>query len=609
MQFCDCFVRLRLFVVPILLAVLAPALPAVAQDVPGDVGMFLPVDAAGSEFVGLAARSLTGDPLVVRARRVGIDFEAFAPLTDVLERGAALPVLRLNLFENVVVESLVESVDLTASGYSWSGGVTGDPMGSVAMAVNGDVVSGVVRTRGRVYMIQSEGSGQYSIREVDRSGLPEGAPPLVPRSLVEKDPAPAAFVDDPGRVDIAVFYTPEAQEDAGGTDEINALIDVWIADTNGAYVRSDIQHRLNLVLREQVAYTEGSEDFDESVVGQALDCLRVEDDECLDAVHARRETYSADLVHLIVGGPFPLRVCGRAGLTGDFGVTHLDCGSDAFAHEIGHNSGANHDRYVKYDETCETDPETPCFSDYPSAYAYGYVNQLGLNAGATRERRWITVMAYDTQCAEAEMYCPRVMRFSNPDQSWQGDQLGVYGTTSRSSYSDAAEAARVGPADAARTHREFAHNLANRVVRTAPDLVVKGLWANQLQAVPGALVRLSAVVENLGIVTGYAPETAVTWCQVSASGCSPSVGVPSSVPYLESNGRAPVSTSFALPSAQGTYSIPRVRVGYTGRDIDREQLLRDGDGRSRRCRSAVLNVAFDILGGGGGGGHDHGGRV
>ena len=225
MQFYACFVRLRLFVVPVLLAALAPPAPVVAQDVPGDFGMFLPVGAAGSEFVGLAARSLTGDPLVVRARRVGIDFEAFAPLTDVLERGAALPVLRLNLFENVVVESLVESVDLTASGYSWSGGVAGDPMGSVAVAVNGDVVSGVVRTRGRVYMIRSEGSGQYSIREVDRSGLPEGAPPLVPRSLVDADPAPSAFVDDPGRVDIAVFYTPAAQRDAGGTDRINALID------------------------------------------------------------------------------------------------------------------------------------------------------------------------------------------------------------------------------------------------------------------------------------------------------------------------------------------------------------------------------------------------
>ena len=553
MQFGARFVRLRLFVVLVLLAALAPALPVVAQDVPGDFGVFLPVDAAGAEVVGLAARTLAGDPFVVRARRVSIDFEVFAPLTDVLERGAAFPVLRLNLFENVVVESLVESVDLTASGYSWSGGVAGDPMGSVAVAVNGDVVSGVVRTRGREYMIRSVGSGQYSIREVDRSGLPEGAPPLVPR-LLDADPAPAAFVDDPGRVDIAVFYTSEAQEDAGGTDEINALIDVWVADTNGAYLRSDIQHRLNLVLREQVSYTEGEDSEDNSVVKQAIDCLIEDDDDCLDAVHARREKYSADLVHLIVGGPSPESACGRASLTGSFGVSHLVCGSDTFVHEIGHNSGVNHDRYVEYDEECDTDAETPCFDDFPSAYAYGYVNQLGLNSGALYEHRWRTVMAYGKQCSEAEVSCPTLMRFSTPEQSWYGDALGVSGTTSRSSYSDAAEAARIGPADAARTHREFAHDLANRVVRKAPDLVVKGLQANQLQAVPGALVRLSAVVENLGILTGYAPETAVTWCRASASGCSSSVGVPSSVPYLESNGRAPVSTSFALPSAQGSYS-------------------------------------------------------
>ena len=46
----------------------------------------------------------------------------------------------------------------------------------------------------------------------------------------------------------------------------------------------------------------------------------------------------------------------------------------------------------------------------------------------------------------------------------------------------------------------------------------------------------------------------MTWCRASASGCSSSVGVPSSVPYLESNGRAPVSTSFTLPSSRGSYS-------------------------------------------------------
>ena len=555
MQSCIRFARVHLSVVSVLLAALAPVPPAVAQEAPGDFGVFLPVEEAAGGVAGRAVRPRVDEALVVRARRVGIDFEAFGPLADVLERGAGYPVLRLNLFEDVLVESLVESVDLTASGYSWSGGVAGDPLGSVAVAVNGEVVSGVVRTRGREYTIRSEGSGRYTIREVDRSGLPAGAPPLRPRSATV-DPAPPAFVDDAGRVDVAVFYTRAARRDAGGTDEMNALIDVWIADTNGAYLRSDIHHRLNLVLREEVSYTENedSEDSEDSVVGNALDCLYEEDDDCLDRVHDRREEYSADLVHLLVGGSAPEQVCGMAYLPGDFGVSHLVCGSGTFAHEVGHNSGVNHDRYVEYDEECENDSETPCFDDVPSAYAYGYVNQLGLDSSAPHERRWRTLMAYSNQCSDGDSYCIGLMRFSNPEQSWYGDSLGVHGTNGRSSYRDAGDAALRGPADAARTHREFAHDLANRMVREVPDLVVKRLEANRLQGAPGALVRLSAVVRNLGTSTGYAPETAVTWCRASGNGCGSPVGVASPVPYLEPDGRAPVSTSFKLPSSRRSYS-------------------------------------------------------
>lgn len=93
MQSCVHFVRLRPFVAPILPAVIASTSAAIAQEVPGDFWVFLPVDAAGSEpagseFAGRAARPLAEDPLVVRARRVGIGFETLSPLSDVLERGA-----------------------------------------------------------------------------------------------------------------------------------------------------------------------------------------------------------------------------------------------------------------------------------------------------------------------------------------------------------------------------------------------------------------------------------------------------------------------------------------------------------------------------------------
>ncbi len=530
----------------LLWAGLGVAPPVTAQDVAGDFGVFLPVDAG--RVSGAAAGPSDEARLVVRARPVGIDFDAFSPMGDATGRGADPAVVRLNLFENVVLESPVESVDLAASGYSWSGGVVGDPTGPTAFAVNGAVVSGVVRTRGRVYTVRSDGPGRYVIREVDRSGLPPGAPPLRPRAATA-DPMPSAFVDDPDRVDIAVFYTTAARRDAGGTDEFNALLDAWIADVNAAYLRSGIHHLVNLVLRERVSYIEGADSEGDPVAARALECLFEDDDGCLDAVHARREEYSADLVYLIVGGPYPQYQCGIACLTGDFGVAHLPCGSETLAHEIGHNSGVNHDRYQEYDEECDTDPETPCFDDFPSAYAYGYVNQLGLAPGAPRERRWRTLMAYHRQCSEADVYCVRLMRFSNPSQSWHGDVLGVPGTAGPSSYRDAEDAARRGPADAARTHREVAHDLANRVV--AP---VAG-------AAPG-IERARSGVDRF---------------------------------------RAPLVPRIVL--------VPGVRHVGARRDFGREQLLRDGDGRGRRRGPAVLDVALEVFGAAGCGGRDRGGRA
>lgn len=538
--------------------ILAMAVPVLAgaQNVPGDFGMFLPV--AELDTAGLAARSLNDDSIVIRARRVNIDTSALMPLTDVLDRGAALPVLRLNLFQNVVIGAMVESVDLTASGYSWSGAVAGDPLGSVAMAVNGDVVSGTIRTQGRVYLIQHDGAGLHSIREVDQSRLPEGAPPVVSRTTARTEPR--AFVDDPDRVDIAVFYTPQALEDAGGEREIHALIDAWIADTNGAYLRSGIYHRLNLVLSEEVDYTEGDDsDEDNDVTNQALSCLEDEDDGCLDGIHDRRNQYSADLVHLVIAGAPPEHFCGMALTPGSFGVTHLNCGSNTFAHEIGHNSGVQHDRYLVYD-ACD-DP--PCFGSWLPEYAYGYVNQLGLNRGAQWERRWRTVMSYHDQCRDAGVGCRQIMLFSNPDLSWYGDRLGVPGSR-RTTYRNATDAARRGPSDAVRTHNEFAFDLANRRARVTPDLIVTGHRATPPHAAPSEYVVMSAVVENLGILTGPF-ETSVSWCLVTTRTCRPT-GVVVSVPPLETNGRAAVSTWLKMPSRRGA-AVYRACVSTTAGEI------------------------------------------
>ncbi len=206
-------------------------------------------------------------------------------------------------------------------------------------------------------------------------------------------------------VDVAVIYTPAAREAAGGGGAaIEAEIDLLIAETNQAYATSGVHHRLALVGRSEVRYTETSGDVD---IGRLDD----PDDGHLDEAHALRDRTGADLVHLIVDLP-DYDVCGIAQLPGAFGITVLHCGGIVVAHELGHNMGLSHDRYA----------DRGNLSPHP---AYGYVNQRAFAAEAARSSRWRTIMSYVNQCEDAYTSCPWLPRFSNPRQSYNGDPLGI----------------------------------------------------------------------------------------------------------------------------------------------------------------------------------------
>ena len=94
-------------------------------------------------------------------------------------------------------------------------------------------------------------------------------------------------------IDIAVFYTPAARAAAGGTAAIETVIDLLIAETNQAYAESGVQHRLVLVERSQVQYTETGDSFLD------IDRLAKPSDGHMDGVHALRDRTGADLVHLL----------------------------------------------------------------------------------------------------------------------------------------------------------------------------------------------------------------------------------------------------------------------------------------------------------------------
>ena len=222
-------------------------------------------------------------------------------------------------------------------------------------------------------------------------------------------------------VDIAVVHTPAAREAAGGTEAVEAGIDLMIAATNAAFHDSGVRTRVALVARSEVPYVETRE--------SSVDLRRLWEpsDGHLDGVFEMRDRVGADLVHLIVAES---DFGGRAQIGGAFGLSRWPGGS--VPHEIGHNLGLRHDRYeVAADSRLLPDP------------AYGYVNPPALEVGAPRSSQWRTIMAYLVQCRDRFAYCPRVPRYSNPRQHHHGDRMGVPFD------GEAALPGLIGPADAA----------------------------------------------------------------------------------------------------------------------------------------------------------------
>ena len=84
--------------------------------------------------------------------------------------------LTFNLFDDTVVTGIVEWTDPTFSGgYSVSGRLVGDPLGTMTLVVNGERVVGTVQSPEGTYRIRSIGAGLSTISEVEEPPLECGA--------------------------------------------------------------------------------------------------------------------------------------------------------------------------------------------------------------------------------------------------------------------------------------------------------------------------------------------------------------------------------------------------------------------------------------------------
>ena len=389
------------------------------------------------------------EPATMRSRVVQVDTQKITAA----RRGRE--VLKLNLFDDEVVEVQIKRVRPTRSGYFISGTPRSMEWGEVRLVVNGSVMVGTVETPKGKFTIRSGGSGQHIIRQIDRSkesfecevedtgqndpsSLPAissiGSPPSGRISLptVQFDDVPT---EDGSEIRVLMLYTAAMQAEQGGPAGMRAFVDLLIESTNQAFEEGGINPRLVLAHAALVDYVAQVPEVDKFYLTGRFDGQ-------MDEIHALRNEYAADLVHLITNS-----TRGRSGQLGNAGVAgritaeSLSGESSAafavtasgreltFAHEIGHNFGLRHDRFVN-----SSGPNTI----YP--YAFGYVNSRAFEPDAPESSQWRTIMAYVDRCSAAGFWCGSLFRFSNPDQTYMGDALGV----SADSMAEGAD----GPADA-----------------------------------------------------------------------------------------------------------------------------------------------------------------
>jgi peptidyl-Asp metalloendopeptidase len=213
-------------------------------------------------------------------------------------------------------------------------------------------------------------------------------------------------------VDVMVAYTPPARDEIGSDTAIKAVIKKAVAEMNAGFRNSLIPAAVRLVHIHAVAYEDSLD------LGLDLDRITDPNDGFLDGVHALREDYGADLVSLWVGdgdlGGIAWSFVPGADDNAENGFSVVlagqgDAPTYTFAHELGHNLGADHDEQNLSGEL---------------SYEYGRGHRFRGGDGVL----YHDIMSYDPG--------KPIPYFSNPNVNYKGKPTGKAG------YADAARAIR-----------------------------------------------------------------------------------------------------------------------------------------------------------------------
>ena len=357
---------------------------------------------------------------VTRARVVRLQTDDLAQSDQV-----ALP-----LFPGTTVQARQKRVEFRgARDFTWFGDLTAQTGGDAVISVqNGRVSANVEAPYGQSYQLRPLGEGLTVVQQMDQSLLPEcglnpGQEPVaVPHSPEVRGPnawgngplklgvpdgaqADGAQADSAQSIDVMVVYTAAA---AASVSNINSEIQAGIDDTNQTFANSGITVRVRLVHAEQLSYTESGN------INTDLSRLQNPGDGYMDEVHALRNTYKADLVSLWISndasacglGYLPATVSPTNDAQGFTAIVAPNCAvsNHSFAHELGHNMSAHHDRFVDSSD------------NQPFHHGYGYADPA---------HGFRTVMAYNNACSAQGVNCTRLAAWSNADRTYNSYPTGI----------------------------------------------------------------------------------------------------------------------------------------------------------------------------------------
>ena len=314
--------------------------------------------------------------------------------------------------------------------------------GSIVISFDGSAVSGAIFTRSSVFEISgsdnnitlsayqpgnnakclsdnSSDSGE-DIWKIDNLSTQQQAANYSPtpktaffrKTTQDKTAEISGPTDSGDRVDVMIVYTAAVAAGFGGSaSQIQAFAESAIATTNSVFSNSENITRVNLVGTMQTTRTESGS------LGTDLNFAKSD-----PSINSRRNELQADLVVMLVENG---NACGTAALLtkagpisgSGFSVVRRNCavGGLAFAHEIGHNFGSDHD---------PSDLSVPS-SALVSPAAFGhFVNG-----------EFITIMAVFSN-ENCPVYCPRILNFSNPAVFRRGIPTGISGQRDNASVID-----------------------------------------------------------------------------------------------------------------------------------------------------------------------------